>query len=563
MEVRFTTETEEKLRDIVLQCSCWQINNLPRRQSQRRTFGHRKTAVQSESGSPLQMHLPSPNTLRAAALSLVACLSAYGQGLFGSQSGTNSPALTFRVPGATLLVVTDAPYSGRTTTTNAIPRADGTPIMPSRTRETIWRDSKGRVRTEPNRQQPPALVYIDDPVSGYSYVLNPLDHIAHRAVAKVTPYTGADPFAGLVQSNPSCNPPVVDRLGTKEMSGIKATGLRSTTNCPPGTYQANDRPLAITDETWKSADYNLTLLRTRTDPVGGGNTTAIEDFKAAEPDPALFRIPPEYRVVDEIAPFTIAIPESAGRGGGPPPGLMSVRVEGPNFGYGFPLNGSLLVVTSAPYSGREVLTQDQTLADGTHLHQTPGPSPDGTKVWRDSAGKVRTEHAGRGGWTVAEIADPAGYRYVLDPWNRIAHRVPLQAFEANDRTSRQRYGLPVNDADYPSTSTNPRSGATTVAEEIGTQTLSGVSVTGYRATVTGPGPAQNGTSEVWEYSPYGLALLTKETRSTPAGVLRTVTTTIEDFSPKEPDPALFKIPDGYRIVDETGTITIKIPDTAN
>src|ERR1035437_4688250 len=135
----------------------------------------------------LHMRLPSPNSFSSAGLSLVACLSAYGQGLFGSQSGTNSPTLAFRVPGAMLIVVTDTPYSGRTTITNARTRPDGTPITSSFTRETIWRDSKGRVRTEPNRQAPPALVYIDDPVSGYSFVLNPADHIAHRAVAKVLP----------------------------------------------------------------------------------------------------------------------------------------------------------------------------------------------------------------------------------------------------------------------------------------------------------------------------------------------------------------------------------------
>jgi hypothetical protein len=499
-----------------------------------------------------------------AGISVAASLSAYGQGLFGSQSSSNSPALEFRVP-ATLIAVTGAPYSGRTTITNARTRPDGTPVTSSFTRETIWRDSNGRVRTEPNRQQPPALVYIDDPVSGYSYVLNPLDHIAHRAAAKVVPYTGADPFAGMIQSNPACNFPVEDRLGTKDMSGIKATGLRSTTNCPAGTYQGNDRPLTLTDETWKSVDYNLTLLRRRTDPISGESTTAIEDFRAAEPDPSLFRVPPEYRVVDETAPFTIAIPSNSGRGPAAGSGPVEVRVQGPNFGYGFPLN-PITVVKSAPYSGREVVTQDQILPDGTRLHQTPGARPGvaaaGTKVWRDSTGRVRTEHtAGGGGGIVAEIADPAGYRIVLDPWNGIAHRFALQAFEGSDRMILQRYGLPVNDADYPSTSTN-RAGGTTVSEKLGEQTMSGVSATGYRAVTTGSGPAQNRTTEVWAYSPYGLALVTKDTRTTPTGGALTLTTTVEDFIPKEPDPVLFKIPGGLRIVDETGAITIKIPDQA-
>ena len=507
------------------------------------------------------MRLSPTNVFYAAGLWLMACFCAHGQGLAGSQNASSAP-LSFRVPGFVLTVVSDAPYSGRTQVTRKAP--DGNQLGSPITRETVWRDSKGRVRTEPNRQTPPALIYIDDPVAGFSYVLNPVDHIAHRAAApRVELYTGSDANAGLLQSNPSCNPPVVDRLGNKEMAGIKATGLRSTTICPPDTYQGNDRQLTITDETWKSADYNLTLVRKRTDPTSGEVTTSIEDFKAAEPDPSLFRIPQEYRVVDETAPFTIAVPQDPGRGGaGSPPGLVSVRVQGPGFGGTFSLNGSLLVVKEAPYSGREVITQDQTLPDGTQLHQASGQNPDGTKMWRDSAGKVRTEHTGRGGsWTLVEIADPAGYGYLLDPWNRIAHRYLLREIETNDRAVRGRYDLPVNDGAFPSTSTNPR-GLTTVAEKIGTQTMSGVSVTGYRATTTGAGPAQNRTSEVWEYAPYGLALLAKQTQAVPNGVVRTQTTAIEDFSPKEPDPALFRIPEGYRIVEETGVIAIQIPEAA-
>lgn len=492
------------------------------------------------------MRLPSPPTFRAAGLSLIACLSANSQGLFGSQSSTNSPALEFRVPGAPLIVVADAPFSGRTTITNVRTRPDGVPITSSITRETKWRDSKGRVRTEPNRQQPPALVYIDDPVSGYSIVLNPADHIAHRAVARALPYTGTDPFAGMLQVNPSCNPPIVDRLGTKDFSGIKATGLRTTTNCPAGTYRGNDKPVAMTDETWKSADYNLTLLRKQSSPDNGESTVAIEEFKPAEPDPSLFRIPPEYRVVDETAPFTISIPSNSGGGRGAGPGPISVRIDGPSGGGSFGVSGDLPVVKQAPYSGREVTTQDQTLADGTRLRQAGGMNTDGNKMWRDSAGRVRTEYASRGGsWTIAEIADPAGYGYVLDPWNRIAHQFPLRVNETTDRALLQRFGMQGG-----------RGGSSAVTGTIGAMEMSGVPVTGYRVVTTGR------TSEVWEYSPYGLALQTKDTRTTPAGIVLTLTTTIEDFNPKEPDPALFTIPEGYRIVDEVGTITIKIPEPA-
>jgi hypothetical protein len=41
------------------------------------------------------------------------------------------------------------------------------------------------------------------------------------------------------------------------------------------------------------------------------------------------------------------------------------------------------------------------------------------------------------------------------------------------------------------------------------------------------------------------------------------TTTIQNYSNAEPDPALFQIPDGYQILDETGSFTITISRPTN
>src|SRR5258708_36678767 len=63
-------------------------------------------------------------------------------------------------------------------------------------------------------------------------------------------------------------------------------------------------------------------------------------------------------------------------------------------------------VKNAPYSGEEVTTSDQSLADGTKIHNESR-----TKVYRDSEGRVRRDTADH-----IQILDPvAGVSYMLDP----------------------------------------------------------------------------------------------------------------------------------------------------
>ncbi len=64
------------------------------------------------------------------------------------------------------------------------------------------------------------------------------------------------------------------------------------------------------------------------------------------------------------------------------------------------------VVKNAPYSGEEVTTQDNTLGDGTKIHNESH-----TKVYRDAEGRTRRESE-----DMINIYDPvAGVAYVLNP----------------------------------------------------------------------------------------------------------------------------------------------------
>ena len=211
-----------------------------------------------------------------------------------------------------------------------------------------YRDSQGRVRTEQkfgggNLSNVPTLVQINDPVSGYVYIMDDVTRVAHRialaptgqrpAAAMARPANSAPTTAGgggggsvrmgvlggmigapaQIQANrpaaaprPNITPQQTstESLGTQSIDGVVAQGTRITRVIPTGA-QGNDGPITITTDSWNSPDLHLTLLTVTTDPRSGVQTTRYSNFSRAEPDPALFLVPGGYSIVDETGSFTI------------------------------------------------------------------------------------------------------------------------------------------------------------------------------------------------------------------------------------------------------------------
>jgi hypothetical protein len=210
-----------------------------------------------------------------------------------------------------------------------------------------------------------------------------------------------------------------------------------------------------------------------------------------------------------------------------------------------------------PYSGQQTGQTVRTLANGTHLTQPANIQP---MMYRDSMGRTRTDPATmppQPGTNktprvtrLAEINDPvARYRYIIDDFHQIAHRIPT--CKPSPPATRV-----LNQA------VSPRpTGITNSTEDLGTQTMFGVTVTGQRSTTTFPPGTYQGNdapvttvNETWRSAQYRLDFLTK--RSDPTG---DTTWTMTNFIAGEPNPALFQIPAGYQIVDETAQFTITIP----
>jgi hypothetical protein len=231
--------------------------------------------------------------------------------------------------------ITGQPYSAEQESEHSQTLADGTHIQRKGMVSRLYRDSEGRTRTErvpfaglrkTAGEEVPTLIQIFDPVEGYSYTLDSQKHIAHRVAVEVrgaatgnvnrAPGTTrelalARKPAGLpVSSRASAGRELKNEpLGTQEIEGVPVEGTRITITTPAGA-EGNDRPLAHVCERWHSAELDLTLLSKCTDPRSGRIIMRMLNLDRGEPDPALFRVPADYTVVDETGRFTMRFGEA-------------------------------------------------------------------------------------------------------------------------------------------------------------------------------------------------------------------------------------------------------------
>jgi hypothetical protein len=144
------------------------------------------------------------------------------------------------------------------------------------------RDSQGRTRTSRAFKAAPFwLTEIFDPIAGAGILLDEQAKVAHRMV---------------VQPAPAPHQPVAPRsevssqsLGTRSIEGWIAEGTRVSG--------------ILTIETWKSPELKIDLVTRSSNGYG----SRLINLSRAEPDPALFRPPADYRVVDETAPFSMTV----------------------------------------------------------------------------------------------------------------------------------------------------------------------------------------------------------------------------------------------------------------
>jgi hypothetical protein len=89
-----------------------------------------------------------------------------------------------------------------------------------------------------------------------------------------------------------------DDLGTQNIEGVTCEGTRRTTTIPAGAI-GNERPIEITYERWFSKDLGMVVMSKHSDPRFGEQTYTLKNIVRAEPDPSLFTVPREFKIMND------------------------------------------------------------------------------------------------------------------------------------------------------------------------------------------------------------------------------------------------------------------------
>ena len=244
------------------------------------------------------------------------------------------------VAARTLEVVKGKPYSADTTTETVETLADGNRIV-HRTVSKFYRDSDGRTRREqtfgnvdPEHPSPHEVkVFVDDPVSGLAFVLDPASKSAdkvHRSRQFLSDRNAEDDGARIMvkslkddeegvqggagpmlikfrdehSGDPNTTVATIqedkrdvakEELGTRNIEGVDCSGTRTTTTIPAGAI-GNEKPISIMRETWYAPAIAAVVQSTTEDPRFGKTTYQLTNVQLSEPARSLFEPPGDFKI---------------------------------------------------------------------------------------------------------------------------------------------------------------------------------------------------------------------------------------------------------------------------
>lgn len=213
-------------------------------------------------------------------------------------------------------VVKGAPYKAEAVTEITQSLADGNRIV-RKTTSAVSRDSEGRTRRESNLaalgplapHDAPRLVFIQDPVAGTAFVLEPDSHTARKLSLPGGSGKGPHPDAASGDGGPGPKGRFgrphemgegkwdrqTENLGTQTLEGLETTGTRTTVTIPAGAI-GNEKAITIVSERWVSPELQAVVLSMHRDPRFGETTYRLTSITRGEPDKSLFEVPSDYTV---------------------------------------------------------------------------------------------------------------------------------------------------------------------------------------------------------------------------------------------------------------------------
>jgi hypothetical protein len=207
-------------------------------------------------------------------------------------------------------IVKGAPFSATATSETTSTLQDGS-VLHRTSQVSMYRDSQGRSRHEATftgfgpltASGSPKKIMISDPVAGVHFMLDDAQKVAHKSALHArgggTNAESAPEFAGKIQQREQQEEAAgllkKESLGTQTINGVVAEGTRTTHTIPAGQI-GNEKPLQVISERWYSADLQIVLKSTRTDPRFGTTTYTVTNLQRTEPAATLFTVPAEYTV---------------------------------------------------------------------------------------------------------------------------------------------------------------------------------------------------------------------------------------------------------------------------
>jgi hypothetical protein len=243
--------------------------------------------------------------LGAAALAVAQDVAPSGRGVPPQRfAGDRGVRILGAEAGMPARVIKNAPYSADLITETTEVLADGNRLHQTTTAR-IYRDSEGRTRREQSlsglgaltgRARLPRVIFINDPVAGVNYALNPENHTASRSAWMHPAYGRGGPPRSAHHSDDK-----VESLGTQTMEGVAVDGTRTTTTIPAGKI-GNELPIVVVTETWYSSSLDTVILTRRNDPRNGETVSRMSNVVRVEPSAALFQLPADFKVVEAPRP---------------------------------------------------------------------------------------------------------------------------------------------------------------------------------------------------------------------------------------------------------------------
>lgn len=209
-------------------------------------------------------------------------------------------------------LVKGAPFSATSSSETTQTLQDGTAIHRT-SQGALYRDSEGRSRREVTFTGAGPLaaaggthkmVSIADPVAGVHYMLNPDKKVAVKMTFKgrggnAASGDKAQAFHEKIQAREQAEvlsgALKTEALGTQMVNGVNAEGTRTTHTIAAGTI-GNDKAIQVVSERWYSADLQMVVKSSRTDPRFGTTTFSLTNIQKAEPAATLFAVPADYTV---------------------------------------------------------------------------------------------------------------------------------------------------------------------------------------------------------------------------------------------------------------------------